>query len=68
MTNNEIKLTINISDDLLNKFMTAMVKMNSMQAMGAMGLPMILSQGLPPDNPQAKEQKPIGFKTPEKNE
>ena len=41
MTNNEIKLTINISDDLLNKFMTAMVKMNSMQAMGAMGLPMI---------------------------
>ena len=66
MTNNEIKLTINISDDLLNKFMSAMVKMNSMQAMGGMGLPMILSQAMSPPSSEAKEAKPIGFKSSEK--
>jgi len=63
-TNNEIKISINVSDDLLNKFMGAMIKMNSMSSMGA--LPMMLGGMLPP--PSSEEEKedktPMGFRSP----
>ena len=35
MSNNEIKLTVNVSDDLIEKVVGAMLKLNSMQSMGA---------------------------------
>ena len=38
--NNQINISINVSDDLLNKFMGAMIKMNSLSSMGA--LPMMM--------------------------
>ena len=40
MSKNEINISINVSDELLNKFVGAMIKMNSMSSMGA--LPMII--------------------------
>ena len=61
---NEIKLTINLSDDLLDKMMGAMIKMNSMSSMGA--LPMMLGGMMPPSSePSEKEEKtPMGFRSP----
>ena len=63
-SNNEINISINVSDDLLNKFMGAMIKMNSMSSMGA--LPMMLGGMLPPPSPdEEKEDKaPMGFRSP----
>lgn len=62
-TNNEIKISINVSDDLLNKFMGAMIKMNSMSSMGA--LPMMLGGMLPSPSEEEKEEKtPMGFRSP----
>ena len=63
-TNNEINISIQVSDDLLNKFMGAMIKMNSMSSMGA--LPMMLGGMLPPPSePSEKEEKtPMGFRSP----
>ncbi len=62
---NEIKLTINLSDDLLDKMMGAMIKMNSMSSMGA--LPMMLGGMMaPPDAKEAIEEKtPMGFRSTE---
>ena len=63
-TNNEINISIQVSDDLLNKFMGAMIKMNSMSSMGA--LPMMLGGMLPPPSAEdEKEEKtPMGFRSP----
>lgn len=61
--NNEINININVSDDLLNKFMGAMIKMSSMSSMG--GLQMMLGgmMGSAEEEPnKKKEQKEtIGF-------
>ena len=59
--NNEIKLTINISDQLLGKMLHAMQKPD------AMGIPMQALLGMamqPPSDkqPPVKEKQPIGFK------
>ena len=65
MSNNEVKLTINLSDDLLVKVMGVMIKMNSMQSMGA--LPMMLGgmMGQPPSDKEVIEEKtPMGFQAP----
>lgn len=53
-TKNEINIKINVSDDLLNKFMTAMMASQS-------PLPMIA--GMLPMAPEGKEsdKAPIGF-------
>ena len=62
---NEINISINVSDDLLNKFMGAMIKMNSMSSMGA--LPMMLGGMMspPPEEIGEKEEKvPMGFRSP----
>lgn len=63
MSKNEINISINVSDELLNKFMGAMIKMNSMQSMG--GLPMMLGGMLAPPSEEEKEEKaPMGFRSP----
>lgn len=63
MSKNEINISINVSDELLNKFMGAFIKMNSIQSMGS--LPMMLGGLLsPPSSEEEKEEKPtIGFRT-----
>ena len=62
MANNEIKLTVNLSDDLLDKMMAVVIKMNTMQSMG--GLPMMLGGMLtPPSDKEVLEEKaPMGFR------
>ena len=62
MSNNEIKLTINVSDELLEKVMGAMIKLNSMQAMGA--LPMMLGGMIAPPTDKIEERSPMGFRSP----
>jgi len=63
MSDNEVKLTINVSDELLEKLMGAMIKMNSMQSMGA--LPMMLGGMIPPPSDKAEEERtPMGFRSP----
>ena len=66
--NNQIDISINVSDDLLNKFVGAMLKMNSMSSMGA--LPMMLGQmmGAPENPPESEERTPIGFRDGGDNE
>lgn len=69
MSKNEIKLTINLSDDLLDKMMAVAIKMNSMQSMG--GLPMMLGGMLAPpvEEKRAVEDKsPMGFRSSQKDE
>lgn len=70
MSNNEINISINVSDELLNKFMGAMIKMNSMSAMG--GLPMMLGGimgGQPPQAQEVEEERQsIGFRSNQKGE
>jgi hypothetical protein len=63
MSNNEIKLTVNVSDELIEKVVGAMIKLNSMQSMGA--LPMMLGGMLaPPTEGKAVEDKaPLGFRS-----
>jgi hypothetical protein len=69
-TNNEINININVSDDLLNKFMGAIIKMNSMSSMG--GLQMMLGGMMggsdSEESDDKKEKATIGFKAPEKGE
>ena len=63
MSNNEIKLTVHVSDDLIEKVVGAMLKLNSMQSMGA--LPMMFGGMLaPPSDEKAVEDKtPMGFRS-----
>ena len=63
MSNNEIKLTVNVSDDLIEKVVGAMLKLNSMQSMGA--LPMMLGGMLAPpsDEKTVEEKTPMGFRS-----
>jgi len=60
---NEINISINVSDDLLNKFMGAMLKMSSMSSMN--GLPMMLGQMMgqqgEPVEEEKEEKATIGF-------
>ena len=66
MPNNELNLTINVSDELLEKLMGAMIKMNSMQSMGA--LPMMLGGMIaPPSDKLEEERTPLGFRSPSEN-
>tara|TARA_B100000131_G_scaffold284707_1_gene293494 strand:- start:396 stop:608 length:213 start_codon:yes stop_codon:yes gene_type:complete len=63
MSKNQINISIDVSDELLNKFVGAMIKMNSMSSMGA--LPMMLGGMLPPPSDGEKEEKePMGFRSP----
>ena len=63
MSKNQINISIDVSDELLNKFVGAMIKMNSMSSMGA--LPMMLGGMLPPPSEEEKEEKaPMGFRSP----
>ena len=63
MSNNEINITLNISDELLSKLIMAMRPQDN-----SMGIPLqaLMSMGMPPqslpkaDKPKAKS--PVGFK------
>ena len=59
--NNEINISINVSDDLLNKFMGAIIKMNTMSSMS--GLQMMLGGaiGSEPETEGKEEKETIGF-------
>lgn len=63
MSKNEIKLTVNVSDDLIEKVVGAMIKMNSMQSMGA--LPMMLGGMLAPqvEEKAVEDKSPMGFRS-----
>jgi hypothetical protein len=63
MSNNEINITLNISDELLAKLMMAMKPQGNqmgipLQALMGMARP---PQALPADKP--KEKPPVGFRT-----
>ena len=59
-TNNEINISINISDDLLKRIMGMMVTMNQP---ASMGIPASMLGALagPAPKPAKKERTPIGF-------
>ena len=63
MSKNEIKLTVNVSDELIEKIVGAMIKMNSVQSMGA--LPMMLGGVLAPpsDKKEVEDKTPMGFRS-----
>ena len=64
MSNNEINITLNISDELLAKLMMAMKPQGNQ-----MGIPLqaLMSMGAPPQTlPKAdkpKQKPPVGFRT-----
>lgn len=61
-TNNEINISINVSDDLLNKFMGAIIKMNTMSSMGGMQMMLGGMMGAAEPEIEDKEEKEtIGF-------
>ena len=62
-TNNEINISISVSDDLLNKFMGAMIKMNTMSSMGGLPLQMMLggAMGEESETEGKEEKETIGF-------
>jgi|14BtaG_2_1085337.scaffolds.fasta_scaffold00768_16 hypothetical protein len=64
-TNNEINISINVSDDLLNKFMGAMIKMSSMSSMGGMQMMLGGMMGAEQAEPEGedKEKASIGFQS-----
>ena len=61
--NNEINININVSDDLLDKFMVAFIKMNTMSSMGGLPLQMMLGGaiGAEPETEGKEEKETIGF-------
>lgn len=61
--NNEINININVSDDLLDKFMVAFIKMNTMSSMGGLPLQMMLGGAISaqPDTEDKEERETIGF-------
>ena len=52
----------NVSDDLLNKFMGAMIKMNSLSSMGALPMMMGGMMGQQEEPKEEEEKATIGFK------
>ena len=63
MSNNEINITLNISDELLAKLMMAMKPQGNQ-----MGIPLqaLMSMGAPQPLPKAdkpKQKPPVGFRT-----
>jgi len=60
MSNNEINIKVNISDDLLGKLMTV-----AMASQAPMPLPQMLGALLAEPQPEAKEKAPMGFRPAE---
>ena len=69
MSNNEINITLNISDELLSKLIIALKPQDN-----SMGIPLqaLMGMSMPPQAlPKAekpKKKSPMGFKTGEQNE
>jgi len=68
MSNNQIKLTFDISDDLLNQLLTVMAITSQQNALqGAMPMLMGAMGGATPPPPPKGEEKPsMGFKMDDK--
>jgi hypothetical protein len=68
MSKNQIKLTIDISDDLLNQLLTVMAITSQQNALGG-AMPMLMGamggQGAPPP-PKGEEKPSMGFKMDDK--
>ena len=60
MSNNEINIKVNISDDLLGKLMTV-----AMASQAPMPLPQMLGALLAEPTPETKEKAPMGFRSSE---
>mgnify|MGYP003123902622 CR=1 FL=1 len=60
---NQIKLTIDISDELINKVMTAIALSSATLPAQMGGMPMMVRQA----PPEAKEKPSMGFQTPTKD-
>lgn len=60
MSNNEINIKVNISDDLLGKLMTV-----AMASQAPIPLPQMLGALLAEPAPETKEKAPMGFRSPE---
>ena len=60
-TNNEINISINVSDDLLNKFMGAIIKMNTMSSMGGIQMMLGGAIGSESETEEKEEKETIGF-------
>tara|TARA_B100000131_G_C17918651_1_gene533442 strand:- start:71 stop:259 length:189 start_codon:yes stop_codon:yes gene_type:complete len=60
MSNNEINIKVNISDDLLGKLMTV-----AMASQSPMPLPQMLGALLSEAPPEKKEKAPMGFRQSE---
>jgi len=65
--NNEINISINLSDDLLKKVMGMMVTLNQPAPMGIPASMLGALAGPPPSKPNRKEKTPIGFGRPDDN-
>ena len=67
--NNEIKISINLSDDLLKKVMGMMVTLNQPAPMGIPAAMLGALAGPPPSKkPSKQDRTPIGFGRPDNNE
>jgi hypothetical protein len=60
--NNQIKLTIDISDELINKLMTVLALSNASLPTQMGGMPMVVRQS----PPEAIEKPSMGFQPPTK--
>jgi len=63
-SNNEINISINVSDDLLKKMMSLMVSMSQPPTMGIPAAMLGALAGPPPSAPK-EDKTPIGFRPPE---
>ena len=62
MSNNEIKLTIQLSDELVDKLLTVMALSSQQSALrGAMPMLMGMGGAMPTKEPKAKEKPSMGF-------
>ena len=61
---NQIKLTIDISDELINKVITVMALSSASLPTQMAGMPMVVRQAQAP--PDAPERAPMGFQPPTK--
>ena len=67
-TNNEINISINLSDDLLKKVMGMMVTLNQPAPMGIPAAMLGALAGPPPSKkPNKEDRTPIGFGRPDNN-
>jgi len=69
MSNNEIKLTVQVSDELLDKILTVMAITSQKNALqGAMPMLMGMGGATPPPPSKGKDKPPMGFNMEDSND